>query len=276
MVFRIAQVSDTHLSATKPFFVSNFRRVSEAIARDAVDLVVNTGDISLNGADEDADLAEARRLHELLPSRVKFIPGNHDLGDNQDVVGAHGGTITAGRRDRYVSHFGADWWRMDVPGWRIIGVNAQLIGADLDAAYEQERFLENAAASTGGLSVALFVHKPLFDLREDEDAVGGRFLNPKPRHRLLSSLGPIRPALVACGHVHQYRATNPATAQHIWAPSTAYFIPDSRQPRYGAKEVGYVIHELHEDGAQHSRFARAAGTEDLCIADFPDAYGPMD
>ncbi len=276
MVFRIAQVSDTHLSATKPFFVSNFRRISDAIACAAVDLVVNTGDISLNGADVDADLAEARRLHAVFSAPVRFIPGNHDIGDNQDVPGAHGGAITAERRDRYVNHFGTDWWRMDIPGWRIIGVNAQLFGADLHAADEQERFLENAASSSGALSVALFVHKPLFDVREDEDAVGGRFLNPKPRHRLLSSLDPVRPALVACGHVHQYRRTTTGNAWHVWAPSSAYFIPDSRQTRYGVKEVGYVIHELHEGGTHHSRFAKAPGTEDLCIADFPEAYGPID
>ena len=62
----------------------------------------------------------------------------------------------------------------------------------------------------------------------------------------------------------------------IWAPSTAYFIPDSLQPSYGLKEVGYVIHELHEDGAHQRRFVAADGTTNLCIADFPDAYGAMD
>jgi 3',5'-cyclic-AMP phosphodiesterase len=275
MTFRIVQVSDTHLSATKPFFVANFRRVCEGIARDAPDLVINTGDLSLNGADDDDDLAEARRQHTMLPVPVRFIPGNHDVGDNQDVPGAHGGALTALRRDRYLRHFGSDWWRMDVQGWRIIGVNAQLFGSDLGAAEDQERFLRQAAATTGDRAVALFVHKPLFDQRLDEDVVGGRFLNPASRARLLSSLDPVSPALVASGHVHQYRAGTAGGASHVWAPSTAYFIPDSRQPRYGLKEVGYVIHELHENGTHRTRFAAAAGTTNLCITDFPDAYGPM-
>jgi 3',5'-cyclic-AMP phosphodiesterase len=138
MVFRIAQISDTHLSAEKPFFVANFTRVAEALAGERPDLVVNSGDISLDGADRDNDLEAARRLHDELGHAVRFIPGNHDLGDNEECHNVHGGAISAERRARYLNHFGSDWWRMDVPGWRIIGVNAQLFGSYLPAAAEQE------------------------------------------------------------------------------------------------------------------------------------------
>jgi hypothetical protein len=31
VTFRIAQISDTHLSAEKPFFVGNFERIGEAL-----------------------------------------------------------------------------------------------------------------------------------------------------------------------------------------------------------------------------------------------------
>jgi 3',5'-cyclic-AMP phosphodiesterase len=93
---------------------------------------------------------------------------------------------------------------------------------------------------------------------------------------MFASLGGARLALVACGHVHQYRSSEIGGVRHVWAPSTAYYIPDTRQPRYGLKQVGFVMHELREDGSHYSHFAMAAGTEDLCIADFPDAYGPLD
>jgi 3',5'-cyclic-AMP phosphodiesterase len=33
MTFRIAQISDTHLSDDKPFFVDNFVRIGEALRR---------------------------------------------------------------------------------------------------------------------------------------------------------------------------------------------------------------------------------------------------
>jgi len=275
MAFRIAQVSDTHLSAAKPFFVENFRRIGEAVARERPDLVVNTGDISLDGAHSEGDLAVARRLHDALGLKIRFIPGNHDVGDNVELPGVHG-TIDAERRDRYQKHFGPDWWSLDVPGWRLLAVNAQLIGSGIDAAREQTDFVADAAASAGARHIALFVHKPLFDKRADEEAVGGRFLNPDRRRELMHALGGKRPALVASGHVHQFRATEAEGSAHVWAPSTAYFIPDKRQPRYGLKEVGFVLHELKENGERRSRFVKVDGAQDLSIADFPSAYGPMD
>jgi 3',5'-cyclic-AMP phosphodiesterase len=123
--------------------------------------------------------------------------------------------------------------------------------------------------------LALFLHKPLFDRRVDETEVGGRFVNPVPRRLLLMALRGASPALVACGHVHQYRITQPAGATHVWGTSTAYVIPDRRQPRYGPKEVGYVEHRLHADGRHDSELVRVPGVPTLDIADFPEAYGPI-
>jgi hypothetical protein len=130
-------------------------------------------------------------------------------------------------------------------------------------------------AGADGRAVALFVHKPLFDRHEDETALGGRFLNPGSRHRLLAALGTRRPAVVACGHVHQHRDGDGGGMRCVWAPSTAFVLPDSRQPRYGLKEVGYVAHRLHADGTHDSRFVAVPGAATLNIADFPAAYGPI-
>jgi 3',5'-cyclic AMP phosphodiesterase CpdA len=63
MAFHVAQISDTHLGGRKAFFADNFRRVVDAIAAERPDLVVNTGDIALDGADREADLA-ANIIHE--------------------------------------------------------------------------------------------------------------------------------------------------------------------------------------------------------------------
>ena len=274
MTFRVAQISDTHLSAEKPFFVANFKRIGEALTRELPDLVINTGDISLDGASGDADLAEERLLHDALGISYLCIPGNHDLGDNVDVPAAHQ-PVDAERRARYLRHFGRDWWHVDVPGWRLIGINAQIFASSLDAAREQSAFIAGTVAGARERRIALFVHKPLFDRQENEDVVGGRFLNPSSRRELLDAFADRRPAMVACGHVHQFRDTEVQGGRHVWGPSTAYFIPDTRQPRYGRKEVGFVIHDLREDGTHASRFVSAPGTKNLCIADFPAAYGPM-
>jgi 3',5'-cyclic AMP phosphodiesterase CpdA len=66
MTVHVAQISDTHLSEAKPFFNTNFARLGEALHEAAVDLVINSGDISLDGAELDADLRRAHGLHEAL------------------------------------------------------------------------------------------------------------------------------------------------------------------------------------------------------------------
>lgn len=279
MAFRIAQISDTHLSDSKPFFVDNFLKIGEALRQSRPDLVLNSGDISLDGGEAaskngEADLAAARHLHDALGLPLAFLPGNHDLGDAQDAPGHGEAPIDAERRARYVRHFGPDRWWRDVPGWRLLGVNAQLLGSNLAEADAQDEAIGRAAATIGGRRLALFVHKPLFDQSVDELEVTGRFINPVPRRLLLASLCGVTPALVACGHVHQYRQTEVDGTRHVWCPSTGFIVPDRRQPRYGVKEVGYVEHVLHEDGRHESRFVRVPGVPTLDIGDFPGAYGP--
>lgn len=275
MTFRIAQISDTHLSAHKPFFVDNFVRIGKALRDDAPDLVLNSGDITLDGASDESDLAAARALHDELGLAVRFLPGNHDLGDCQDAPSHGEGAIDDERRGRYVSHFGADWWTLDVPSWRLLGLNAQLLGSDLAETGEQDRAISAAAATLGDRKLALFLHKPLFDREVGETEITGRFVNPAPRHALLASLGDAAPVLIACGHVHQYRETWSAGASHVWGTSTAFVLPDRVQPRYGIKEVGYVEHRLEPDGTHASRLLRVPGVPTLDIADFPGAYGQV-
>jgi Icc protein len=275
MTFRIAQISDTHLSDEKPFFVDNFVRIGEALRADRPDLVLNSGDISLDGASNESDLAAARTLHDGLDLPVRFLPGNHDIGDCQDAPSHGEGAIDPMRRGRYLRHFGEDWWSFDVPGWRVLGINAQLLGSDLDEAREQDGAVVEAAATLGARRMALFLHKPMFDHSVGETEITGRFINPVPRQKLLASLGDVAPALIACGHVHQYRETRAAGSCHVWGTSTAFVLPDRLQPRYGVKEVGYVEHRLEPDGRHESRLVRVPGLPTLNIADFPGAYGPL-
>jgi Icc protein len=264
-------ISDTHLSGLRPFFVANFFKVCEHVALAGPDLVLNTGDMSLDGANCEKDLAESRRLHDGLGLSVRYIPGNHDVGESQDAA-AHAAppVINCNRRKRYLDYFGPDYWRLDVPSWRIIAVNAQLLGSDLAAADEQLEFVREGAASVGGRSLALFTHKPLFHMSPDEDAVTGRFVNPTPRGELLKALGDCRPLLVGSGHVHQFLSSPPLGTHHVWAPSTGFVLPDARQPKYGLKQTGYVQHLLEPDGSHQSNLVTVPET--LSIADFPEAY----
>src|SRR5436190_4841009 len=214
MTFRIAQISDTHLSDTRPFFVDQFVRIGEALRGSKPDLVLNSGDITLDGASQPVDLAAARALHDGLGLPVRYLPGNHDLGDSQDCPGHPEATINAARRSRYVEQFGPDWWSFDVPGWRVLGINAQLLGSDLPEVFEQEEAIADAVSGVGDRRLALVLHKPLFDRSANDTEITIRFVNPAARHELLERLGSIGPALVISGHVHQYRSVEFDGAHH--------------------------------------------------------------
>ena len=74
--FRVVQVSDTHLSARHPPLVSNFHTAGRIIAALGPDLVVNTGDITFDGSNSEADLAFGHACHAALgiPVRASTTP----------------------------------------------------------------------------------------------------------------------------------------------------------------------------------------------------------
>ncbi len=271
MAFRIAQISDTHLSESRPYFVDNFVRIGKAIRAVKPDLVINTGDMSLDGASEEGDLAASRLLHDALGLPLRFLPGNHDLGDAQETASAGEAPIDSDRRARYVKHFGPDRWSFDVSGWRVLGINALLLGSDLPEAAEQETAIARAMEGLGLRSLALFLHKPLFDRTADESEISNRFLTRAQRGRLPALLGVV-PALIVSGHIHQYRSSEADGSHHVWGPSTGFVVPERVQPIYGAKKVGYVEHTLRPDGTHDSHLVEVPGVRSVNIDDLPRIY----
>lgn len=273
MTIRIAQISDTHLSPEKPFFRENFDKIAESLRDSRPDLVINTGDLALDGADHEADLVEARSAHDSLGLEWHALPGNHDVGDHLDV--ARRQPVNAERLERYRSVFGPDCWSLDVPGWRLLGLNALTLGLDLAGAADQEMLVRDAVADLGGRSLAIFLHKPLMDETYEEDLTSNRFTTKGPRQKLLAALGGVTPAMIACGHVHQYRDTMVAGTRHIWAPATSFMISDPWQPGYGVKAVGYVEHAFKADGSFSHRLVGVRGLVHHDLASYPEAYGDV-
>lgn len=272
MITRIAQISDSHLSADKPYFRSNFDIVADDLKRRAPDLVINTGDLALDGADNEADLVEARAAHQGLGLECHLLPGNHDVGDHLDV--ARRQPVSAERLARYRRIFGADSWSLDIPGWRLLGLNALTLGLDLDDG-QQDDMIRGAAATLAGRSLAIFLHKPLADLSHDETLTTNRFMTAGPRTHLLALLGATVPSVVCCGHVHQYRDSVIGGSRHLWAPATSFMISDPWQPGYGAKMVGYLSHAFHADGGHHHEVIGVRNLVHHDLVSFPEAYGDV-
>jgi len=85
--FRLTQISDTHLARRLPRLMDNFHRISEYIDATRPDLVINSGDLAFDGPSSPGDLEFAAALHKALPVACRFLPGNHDIGDNPTLVG---------------------------------------------------------------------------------------------------------------------------------------------------------------------------------------------
>jgi 3',5'-cyclic AMP phosphodiesterase CpdA len=123
-VFRLVHISDSHLSRRLPPFTENFQRLSEYIDSTRPDLVVNSGDLGFDGYAHHDDLEFAREQHDALAVGCRFLPGNHDIGDNPTLVGAPPPQRAAeAKRQTFLSIFGEDHWRFDAGGWRFIGLN---------------------------------------------------------------------------------------------------------------------------------------------------------
>ncbi len=274
MSFVIAQITDTHLALTKPFFRDNFAVAAAALRASKPDLVVNTGDVSVNGADLREDLVAAKEMHDALGLPWIAIPGNHDIGDTQET--ARKQPIDETRRARWLDVFGPDYWMRDVPGWRLLGINAQMLASDLTAAAGQAKFIADAVAGLGERQLALFLHKPLFIETPDDTEMSGHLLTPRARAELTAALNGVKPRVTCCGHLHEYRERNFDGVRHIWAPATAFTLADWFIPTHGGEHiVGYVELTLEADGSFVSRLVQPEGLQPLDLADFPDAYGDV-
>ncbi|WP_376089366.1 metallophosphoesterase family protein [Roseomonas sp. CCTCC AB2023176] len=272
MTFRVAQISDTHFSPRVPAFSANGGALQDWLRSTGPDLVVNTGDLSLNGADDVGDLRMARAFHDGLGLDWAAVPGNHDVGDDP----ATRQPANPERVARWRAEIGPDWFLRDVPGWRLIGLNSQVMAAGLPETTEQERWLTEALDGAGARSVALFLHKPLYEEHPDEAAATYWCVEPTARRRLLSILRAHPPALLASGHIHQWRDRGVVDGmRQVWGPSASFVVGDAWQRRVGEKLLGYVEHDFHRDGTFATRLVRVPGLMRHDVGEMPELYGPL-
>ena len=274
--FRLTQISDTHLARRLTRLTDNFDRVREYIAARRPDLVINTGDLAFDGPTSRDNLEFARELHAGLPVACRYLPGNHDIGDNPTRVGPvppH--PASEADRERFLSVFGEDRWRFEAVGWCFIGLNTLIMNAGLASEAEQFDWLASELAKVNGKPVALFLHKPLFLNAPDDPELAAsaiRYVPMPARSRLIEMFGNIDLRLVASGHVHQMRDFTYGHVRHVWAPSAGFVISDRRQEVIGVKAVGLVEYRFQPDGFE-VRFVRAPGQLDIDMDSLISAKG---
>jgi 3',5'-cyclic AMP phosphodiesterase CpdA len=273
-VARVIVVSDSHLSERAAGADQNWSAVLRHIESARPDLVVHLGDLSLDGANAQADLGFARSRLDRLTVPLLAVPGNHDLGDNRGYGSGHS-EIDADRRQRWLSFIGPDQWTARLDGWQLIGINAQLFGSELTAENDQWVMLEAALRDADAAErLALVLHKPV-SAPADEMAAAPvyRFVPQAARSRLAELCGARKFDLVLSGHVHQYRQIERDGATHLWAPATWAVLPESVQPVIGRKRCGLLELELTAGEAPRHAFIEPEGLRQLTITvDIPDPY----
>ena len=249
---KLVIVSDTHLAERAVEFCANWELVHRWIRREAPDLVVHLGDISAAGDSHPDDLKAAADLLSPLTCPLLALPGNHDVGDNPSPQSVSSGLpqdeqfISERSVQVYRTLFGEDYWSINIPGWQLIGLNAQLFGSRLAAERIQRQWLLNELAHGAG-RVGVMLHKPLYRNGPDDGAVHPRYLPLGERQWLLEQLGQREIGFIVSGHTHQTRRHMAREIEHVWAPSTAFYIPDHMQEPIGDKVVGAMILNLAPD-----------------------------
>jgi 3',5'-cyclic AMP phosphodiesterase CpdA len=265
-LFRLTQISDTHLSRRLAKLTQNFERLADYIDTTRPDLVLNSGDMGFDAPTNPDDLEFARSLHDALPVPCRYLPGNHDVGDNPTQVGPVPSHLVNDKaRQTYISLFGDDRWRFDAAGWCFVGLNSLLMNSGLVSEAEQFDWLAGELANTGGKPVALFLHKPIFlnspdDPELEQSAI--RYVPMPARRRLIEMLRSVDLRLIGSGHVHQRRDFTFGHTRHVWSPSAGFIISDRRQERIALKEVGLVEYRFQPD-AFEVRHIRAPGQVDV-------------
>lgn len=239
---RVLQISDTHLSPTKPHFAANWPPLRDWVRNQRPDLVIHTGDLTVDGADDESDLRAGADLMRSLDAPVLAVPGNHDVGE----AGNRHQPVDAERLAGWRRHFGHDWWFRDLEAWRLIGFNSMLAGSGSDDEAQQFAWLQATLADAGDRRIAWFTHRPFFIDSPDERDRGYWSIKPGPRAQLLDLVRRHDVALIATGHLHKWHVREVSGCRYVWGPSSGFLVGTANQPDLpGEKWLGAVAYEFN-------------------------------
>ena len=242
-MFTILQVSDAHLSPRNGLFRENLARLRAWAEAARPDLLIASGDLSLDGADREEDLMLAMELLRGFGVPLLAIPGNHDVGSHPRTMRTQ--PVDAVRLERFRRLVGPDWWMRDLPGWRIIGLDTEIMGTGLEAEAAQAGFIAEAAAT--GRRIALFLHKPVFITEPDDPTFDYWSVPPQARAALAPLLGHPGLRLVASGHLHLHHGFQRGAVRYAWAPPASFVVDPPQDGLPGERRIGALLHRLGED-----------------------------
>ncbi len=243
---KIVQISDTHVSHRGGVPNRNLERVVDFVNQELrPDLVVNSGDIGILDPDAAEDRQVALRAHERFDAPVRFVPGNHDVGQSGHNPWM-GISVTSDRVQRFRSDLGRDHWVEMVGGWAVVGLDSEVMGSGLSEEAEQWNWLADTAKGLAGTATIVFLHRPLSPLVGSSASPDHALsLDEGDRDRLLAALQPVDLRAVGSGHLHRYTCDIEGDFAAVSAPSTAFIV---NQKGLGSGLVQLGVVEYSTDG----------------------------
>lgn len=242
----ILQISDTHLSPRNGLFLDTLEALRQLALRVKPELTVFSGDLSLDGADSDEDLAFAAEKLGAFPGPVLALPGNHDIGSHVATMPTQ--PVDAARLARFARHFGPGRGMVDLPGWRVVGLNTEVMGTGVAEEAAQQGFIGEATAGLGDRRVALFLHKPVCVLAPEATEIDPWSVPPAARASLAPLLDDPALRLAASGHLHMFRCVEQGRVAQVWAPAVSFVMrPEEQDGIEGERRCGALLHHLRDD-----------------------------
>lgn len=280
-LFRFCVIADTHVKPeqgddSSPWKVNALsagrsRFVMHRLRELDPELVVNLGDLvhpvpDLPTYGPAAELV--RSIYSDLGTRLRVIPGNHDIGDKPGPT-LPAKTVQAKWIAQWSSYFGADYQAFVHRDILFVLLNNPLFNSGLPEEAAQRAWLERTLAENAGRRSFAFLHYAPFLLSADEPPNYDNIDEPA-RAWLLALFERHGVEAVFAGHVHNFFYHRHRGTDHYIAPSTAFVrqdfselyrappLPEHEDGRDDADKLGFF--EIAVFARSHSlRFVPTGG-----------------
>ncbi len=268
-LFSFAVIADTHTrpeegDLSSPWQVNALandrcRYVTALLNRLEPAFVVHLGDVvhpvpalPTYGAAADAALA----MFADLNAEIRFIPGNHDVGDKPFKAMPAAAVSDAGVA-LYERYFGAPFSAFDHADCRFVLINSPVLNSGLAGEKEQRAWLERELTSSASRRVFLFSHYPPYILDSDEPTNYDNIDEPE-RSWLLSLIEACGVEALFAGHVHNFFYHRHGETDCYLLPATSFFRQDYAElfrieaaPEHGrndAEKLGFFMVDVYPEG----------------------------
>ena len=268
-LFTFAVITDTHvrpavLDQSSPFPVNDLandraRYAIAQISRHEPAFVIHLGDMvhTLPHMPAYVDACqEAKEIFAPLLPVMRFVAGNHDIGDKPSVD-APAAPITEATCQIYHAQFGNDYLAFEHDDCLFLLLNSSLINSGTQREAVQRSWVEETLAEKQGRRVFMFSHYPPFINEPHEQPHYDNYSEPG-RSWLIGLLLRYRIEALMSGHVHQFLFNRVGRSKLYCLPPTSFvrqdyselykIEPTSEFGRDDAGKFGFTLVDVFTDG----------------------------